>query len=114
MIVSKQLQQELPPSVLPAVIKMPEDQQASFIAEYNQRKKSHLTGRLLVLLLPGFHFHQLGFSGKRLMAMMLFQATCGGLFVWWVLEFFLHSTRIQNHNQALAMEIMKNIKVLNA
>lgn len=110
--ISDPLRRQLPDAVLGVLDEQPEKTQTAFAKEYDRRRKKVRNTYLLLLFLPGLHFFQLGFSFVRLVLSFSFIFTINGLFVWWLLEWFLAPRRVRKYNQDLAMDVLKDVKSL--
>lgn len=106
------LRGELPEAARAALDEQSVRIQNAFANEYDRRSKKVRNTYLLLLFMPGLHFLQLGFSIVRLVLGFCFIFTIGGLFVWWLLEWFLAPRRVRKHNQDLAMVVLKDVKDL--
>ena len=91
-----------------AINKLDESQQVIFLEQFNSKKKS--LGLAILCWLIGWHFLYFG----RGAMMFLFWLTGGGLLIWWVIEAFKLSGRVNDWNDAKAQEILRNMAILNS
>ena len=96
-----------PPVVVNALRNMDEGQKLAFEAEYHRRAKSKGLLIVLAILLP----IQLFLLGKVGMG-ILFVVTGGGLGVWWLIEIFLTSKRVDDWNDAMATDLARDLKIM--
>jgi len=97
----------IPEKARPALMEMSDTQKASFLSEYDRRKRS--TG--LMILLAIFFPIQLFFLGRVGLG-ILFLLTMGGLVVWYVIEWFLTPGRVRKYNQSLALQIVQDLQTM--
>ena len=97
----------IPEKAQPALMEMSDTQQASFLTEYNRRKRSTGLMLLLAILFP----IQLFFLG-RIGLGILFLLTAGGFGVWYVIEWFLTPGRVRKYNQSLALQIVQDLQTM--
>ena len=95
------------PLVTAALSKMTDEQKLTFYSEYARQKKSAGVYVLLAILFP----IQLVLLG-RLGLQLAFWFTFGGLFVWWIIEWFLTPKRVQEYNDTIAVEIARNLSIM--
>lgn len=96
-----------PPVVHSAVSKMSEEEKLVFQTEYDRRKISKGVMIVLAVLFP----IQLILLGKVGLWFAFF-FTGGGLGIWWFIEIFLTSGRVDERNGEIATEIVRNIKTM--
>jgi len=97
----------IPEKAQPALMEMSDTQKASFLTEYNRRKRSTGLMLLLAILFP----IQLFFLG-RIGLGILFLLTAGGFGVWYVIEWFLTPGRVRKYNQSLALQIVQDLQTM--
>ena len=96
-----------PPIVQSALKNMDETQRLTFEAEFSRRKRSK--GLLIVLsIIFPIQLFLLGKVGLGI----AFLLTSGGLFVWWIIEIFLTSSRVDTYNGEIATNIVRDIKIM--
>lgn len=88
--------------------KLDENQKAIFLEQFNSKKKS--MGLAILTWLIGWHFLYFG----RGAMMFLFWLTAGGFLVWWIIEAFKLTGRVNDWNDAKAQEILRNMAILNS
>lgn len=99
--------EKYPPVVLAVISKMDETQRLTFESAYQQRKKGKVLMVLLAMFFPIQHF----FLGKAVIG-AVFWLTGFGLGVWWLIEIFLTSSRVNEYNAQVATEIARDIKLM--
>ena len=96
-----------PPSVQSALSNMTDEQKTTFQNSYDQQKKN----KILFVILAIFFPIQLFLLGKVGLG-IVFWLTLFGLFIWWIIEIFLTSKRVDEFNNQLALSIATQIKSL--
>lgn len=99
----------LPALVSNALEKMDETQKAEYLEEYRRNRKS-LTFAYMAWILVGFHYAYLGRWGVQL----IFWLTAGGFLVWWLLDLFRMPLIVQKKNSEIAVETMKDYRLITA
>lgn len=99
-------------NVLPSVVKgalasLGAIQQQMFVEEYNRKKKSVFVA--YVCLLVGLQYGYLRKWGLQ----VVFWITAGGVFIWWIILLFSLSSKVKNYNRDVAIEVMRNVKILS-
>ena len=97
-----------PPVVQAALVKMDEQQKLTFESMYNQGNKNKTLLIILSIVFP----IQLFLLGKTGLG-MAFLLTFGGFGTWYIVEWFLTPKRVDDFNAQLAIEIARNIKIMN-
>ena len=82
------------------------EQKRMFSDEYNRRKKSVGTAYLLWVL--GWHYAYLRKWG--LLALFLFSAF--GFFIWWIIDLFRITSLVNEYNNNLALDILRDITMM--
>lgn len=95
------------PVVQSALSKMSQEEQLTFQTEFNRRKKS----KGLMVFLSLFFPIQLFLIGKVGLG-FVFWFTGGGLFLWYVIEWFLTPGRVDAYNNVIATEIARDVKIM--
>ena len=98
----------LPAAVKAAQTKLDPKMQKLFAREYSKRKKSLLFAYLAWFLL-GWHYLYL----KRVGLQFAFWVTLGGLFVWWLLDFFRLPGLVGRLNEDTARELMVQYRAMS-
>lgn len=83
------------------------EQQRIFIGEFERRKKS-LGVAYLLWILGGWYYAYL----KKLGWLILFLLTAGGLFIWAIIDLFRIPKLIEDYNNDLALEILRDISIM--
>ena len=99
--------EKYPPVVLASLNKMDETQRLTFESAYRQRKLSKGVMVTLAILFPIQHF-LLGKTGMG----VAFWLTFWGSGVWWIVEIFLTSGRVDEYNGQVATEIARDLKLM--
>ncbi len=100
--------EDLPPVVLASLQKMDDAQRLTFESTYHRQKVSS-KGLMVVLaiIFPIQHF-LLGKTGLGI----AFWLTGGGFLVWWFIEIFLVSRRVNEYNAAIATNIARDLRLM--
>ena len=107
--IDPQLADELPPLVRNALAKMPREQQAIFIEEYKRKRKDKVLYIAIAVLFPIQHF-LFGQVGLGVLFWLSFLFFVG--LIWWVAEWFLAPGRVRDWNYARAVEILRDIRIV--
>ena len=104
----------LPATVRNQLAKMPEEQQEEFFEEFNRKFKPKSAATASLIAFFGFHY----LYYNQIVLFLLFIFTGGGFGFWWLLV-WVRSGKVAkeyNENQAknLAMDVLKEIKILNS
>jgi len=83
------------------------EQQRIFISEFERRKKSVGISYLLWFLL-GWHYAYL----KKWGWLILYILTAGGFFVWAIIDLFRIPKMVEQYNNDLALEILRDISIM--
>ena len=94
-----------PPAVQSALSNVTDEQKITFQNSYDQQKKN----KVLLVILAIFFPIQLFLLGKAGLGRVL-RLTLFGLFIWWIIEIFLRSKRVDEFNNQLALSIATQIK----
>ena len=78
-----------------------------FIDEYKRKKKSKVVAFILWFFF-GWHYAYL----KKWGWLILFIFTAGGFFIWWVIDLFRVSKMVNEYNNNLALEILRDITLM--
>ena len=96
-----------PPVVQSALMGMSNDQKLIFEAEY--QRQSRTKGLLIVLaIIFPIQLFLLGKTGLGL----IFWLTIGGFLIWWIIEIFLTSGRVDDYNARVATDIARDLKIM--
>ena len=91
----------LPHTVREQLACLSPDQQRAFLWRYRSQAKTPVVA--FFVLLPGWHYLYL----RKHRLQVLFWLTCGGLGVWWLVDLFRVRRLVQDHNHALAGNVMR-------
>ena len=99
--------QRLPSAVQASLSNMTDLEQAMFVEEYKRRKKSIGTAYLcwLVLGLDYGYLHKWGLQ-------FFFWITLGGMFIWWLINFFTIPSMVRNYNKDIAVDVLRSQKII--
>ena len=86
---------------------MTDEQKLTFEAEYARRRKNTALYVVLAIIFP----IQLVLLG-RLGLQLIFWLTGGGMFIWWVIEWFLTPKRVREYNDKVATEIARDLSIM--
>lgn len=106
--VEPSLVKSLPPTVKIALSKMETEEQMLFVEEFKKKKRSLVAMFLCAVFLPSFQFLFLGRTGL-FFAFWLTFAFAG---IWYLVELFLTPRRVRDYNEDVAVEILRNQKLL--
>lgn len=93
--------------VLAELAKLTPAQQAQFTEEYDRRKKTTDTASLCWFFL-GWHYAYLGKWGVQI----LFWITCGGFFLWWIVDLFRLGSLVRDHNRDVATDLLRDMIII--
>ena len=96
-----------PPVVQAALRSMDETQKLAFESEYTHRAKGKV---LLIILAIAFPIQM--FILGRVGLGIIFWLTVGGLGVWWLIEIFYTSRRVDDYNARHATDIARDLKIM--
>lgn len=97
----------LPASVREAVAKLPPTLQEEFYEEYALAEKKMALSYLLWLIPPPFSCHYL--YNNRVFTQILYFLTCGGVFLWWIVDFFRMPQIVKDENRKTARKFLKRM-----
>ncbi len=95
---------DLPPVAATAFGNLTDEQRVTFVARFNERKRSMALMVALSIIFP----IQLFFLG-RIGLGILFVLTGGGFGVWYVIEWFLTPGRVRDYNTKVASEVLAQL-----
>jgi len=99
---------QLPLIVKKALSEMSTEDQLMFQKEFTRKAKS--VGGMVALAI--FFPIQLFLLGKTGLG-IAFLLTAGGAGMWYIIEWFLTPKRVKEYNEELAVEIMRDIKIMS-
>ncbi len=97
----------LPATVREALSKLPAVLVDEFWEEYQIQSRNLVISYLLWLIPPPFSCHYL--YSRHLLKQIMFTFTCGGLFLWWLVDFFRMPQIIKEENRRTARKILKKM-----
>lgn len=98
---------QLPDSLIPLYESLDPVVQEAVIRDYRSRKKSYEFGIWSALI--GWQYLYLGRVGMQ----FAFWFTCGGLWVWYVIDIFRLNNMVERFNEDLAKGLIVQYKALN-
>ena len=99
--------EHLPATVREALSKLPVVLKDEFWEEYQIQTRSVAISYLLWLIPPPFSCHHL--YSRHLFKQILFSVTCGGIFIWWFVDFFRIPQIVEAENRNSARKILKRL-----
>ena len=96
-----------PHVVQSSIARMSEEEKLVFKTEYYQRRRSKVAMTILAVIVP-IKLILLGKVGLW----FAFFFTGGGPGIWWLIEIFLTTSRVDERNGEIATEIIRNIKII--
>ena len=104
-MVSNQILDELPSSIRQTINSLPEYQKSTFEEDYLRKRKS----KALIAVLSILFLIQLFLLGRTGLG-IAFILTGGGLYVWWIIEWFYSPLiRVPAYNESVARELLRDI-----
>ncbi|MBU2512318.1 TM2 domain-containing protein [bacterium] len=100
-------QGDLPATVREAVSKLPPVLKTEFFEEYAIAEKKKSLSYLFWLIPPPFSCHYL--YNRRILTQILYFITCGGIFIWWIVDFFRIPQIVQEENRKTARKFLKKM-----
>lgn len=107
--ISTSITDNMPSTVKSALSKMSTEQQSQFVDEYQRKSKSQGLLMALAIIFP-IQLFLLGKTGLGI----LFLATFGGLWVWWIIEIFMTPKRVREYNADVATTIIRDMKIMQS
>lgn len=98
---------DLPATVRQALLKLPHVLQTEFLEEYRIHFRHLGISYLLWLIPPPFSSHYLYI--RRWFAQVLYFATIGGFFIWWIADFFRMPQIVKEKNRKTARKLLKKM-----
>jgi len=98
---------DLPATVKEALSKLPPVLKDEFREEYQLQFRSLSISYLLWLIPPPLSCHYL--YSRRVFSQILFSLTCGGLFLWWLVDIFRMPQIVADENRKSARRILKKL-----
>lgn len=99
--------EELPATVKDALSRLPGLLREEFWEEYRLQSRHTAISYLLWLIPPPFSCHYL--YNRCHIRQILFFLTCGGLFIWWLVDLFRIPQLVQEENRKTARRILKKM-----
>lgn len=98
----------LSPVMEATIAKLTNEQQLLFWESMKLKYRNRELTQILAFLL-GFHYVYLGRWGLAL----IFWCTCGGCGLWWIIDVFRSPGLADDYNSEKAMEILRDLKIMN-
>jgi len=108
LLVPRSIVNSLPAMVRNELAKMSAQKQEEFTEEFKRKGKT-IGMAYLWLFIFAVHYGYMGNWGIQI----LFWLTCGGMWVWWVIDLFRVPGMIRNMNKDIATDIMRNLKAIS-
>lgn len=99
----------LPSMVISELLQLPAVKQREFLEEFKRKYKSKMIAYVFWLFF-GFHYAYL----KNWNMQVIFSLTGGGCFIWYFIDLFRIPSMTSNCNKDIAIEIMRNLKVVSS
>ncbi|MCS6267200.1 MAG: TM2 domain-containing protein [Vampirovibrio sp.] len=102
----KEIVDQLPTSMKPALMKLSAEQQASFVAGYESKSRSKVLIAVLAVVFPIqlFFLNQIGLA-------IAFFLTGGGFGLWYLFEIYYSIfVRLPKYNEAVAQSLLQELK----
>jgi TM2 domain-containing membrane protein YozV len=99
----------LPSSVKSSLAQMNPEQQLIFEEDYLKKMKNPTTLLLLAILFP-IHYFLLGQTGKG----VLFLLTGGGVYVWYIIDWFRIKGMVNEFNEEIAKTLIRDMKTMGS
>ena len=99
---------KLPTIVKTEVVKMSPDKQEMFVEEFRRKSKSVGLAYFLWFII-GFHYIYLGKLGWQL----LYWFTAGGFLIWIFIDLFRIPGMVRGCNKDIAIDVLRDIKVIS-
>ena len=106
-LIPEELKKELNFTTIKILEKMSEEQFEMFLIEYKRRKKNTALAYLLFLI--GFHYIYLG----KPIFTFLYWITGWGFMFWFAIDLVRTYYMVQGKNRDIALEVIREIKLLN-
>ncbi len=100
-------EQTLPATVREAVSKLPPVLKEEFYEEYALAERKTGLSYLFWLIPPPFSCHYL--YNNRVLMQILYFLTCGGVFIWWIVDFFRIPQIVKDENRKTARKNLKKM-----
>lgn len=98
----------LPNMVKTSLAKLSVEHQSQFVEEFKRKRKSYGVMQVLAIVFP----IQLFLLGKVGLG-IVFIITGGGALIWWVIEIIMTHKRVNDYNNDIATQIMRDMKIMN-
>ncbi len=99
--------EHLPATVREAILKLPPILKDEFWEEYQLQSRSLAIAYILLLIPPPLSCHYL--YSRHLVKQILFTLTCGGFFIWWLVDLFRMPQIVMDENRKSARKILKRL-----
>ncbi len=97
----------LPATVREAISKLPPVLKDEFYEEYALAERKKGLSYLFWLIPPPFSCHY--FYNNRIFTQVLYTLTCGGIFIWWLVDFFRLPQLVMDENRKMARKNLKKM-----
>lgn len=101
------VEEKLPATVRDAISKLPPVLQDEFREEYELAERKKGLSYLFWLIPPPLSCHYL--YNNRIFTQILYTLTCGGIFIWWIVDFFRLPQLVMDENRKMARKNLKKM-----
>ena len=113
-VIDEKTMEMLPATVRNQLAKMSEEQQEEFAEEFNRKFKAKSETVASLMAFMGLHYLYL----NKLVMFIVFVCTFGGCGLWWLIDWIRSRKLAKEYNQEkakdISMDVLKEIKILNA
>ena len=98
----------LPAMVRNELSKLSPEKQEEFVEEYKRKAKS--VGLVYLCWFFSIQYAYLGQWGL----LILYWLTCGGFFIWALIDLFRLAGAVKNHNKDVSTDVMRSLKMMSS
>lgn len=109
LLIPRSIYHTLPSMVQSQLVNLPADMQMQFLEEYKRRRKSIFLAYVLWFIF-GLHYGYLHKWGVQI----IYWLTGGGFLIWAFIDLFRIPGLLRNYNRMIAIETLKDIKLIHA
>ena len=107
LVIPASIANSIPSMVKTQLALMSPDRQGQFVEEYRRKKKSIGMAYFLWFII-GLHYIYLGKGGTQ----FFYWITLGAMFIWTFIDIFRIPGMVGNYNKDVAMDVMRDIKIM--
>ena len=100
-----------PPIVQTAIREMSEDDRLTFESEYERKKLNVLPMVVAAFFLVHFFFY--GRTGLGIVFILVMVCTVGLALPWWIVELCIAGKRVREYNEALAVNLARDMRIVS-